>query len=104
MWNSCANRWSFKWDHAKQYLYYYLFIPAHYIWAAHGEGSMSSYEYGSLSSIAMEDNLNFRGIVYGVGGPNFEATHQSSYDHEFTNEQPNPNKRTFYDLLSQDDQ
>lgn len=67
---------------------------------AHGEGSISCYKYGSSSSTVMEDNLGFRGVAYDVAGLNFEATNQSPCDHQFTNEQPNPQARAFYDLLS----
>lgn len=49
----------------------------------------------------MKDCLGFRGLVYDVVGLNFEVTHESPYDHKFTNEQCNLDARAFYDLFSQ---
>lgn len=44
------------------------------------------------------------GVIYDIAAPNFQTTHQSPYVHEFTNEQPDPYARAFYDLPSQDDE
>ena len=104
--NNCANRFSLERDFVKQHLYYTGFMPAYYIWAAHGEQTIPEhgYEFGSSSGISSGEHLGFRGMVYDVAGPHLETSPPCSSHHDYAEEEPNEEARVFYDLLNQEDQ
>ena len=80
-------------------------MHAYYIWAGHGEGTISDsgYEYGSSSGIPSGEIVGFRGMIYEVAGPHLEASPPCSRHHDYAEEEPNEEARVFYDLLSEED-